>query len=116
MICATAKSKNSYVVCLNSVSDHIHILLDLAPTVALSDLMAAIKSQSSLWLHSDTRSSHFEGWGEGYYACSVSPSMADGVKKYIANETEHHKITLFNTEISAMCERWMLSYHPSDLC
>ena len=108
-------SKKSYLHSINSVTDHVHMLVDLNPTVSLAELMSAVKAKAHNWLKANQRATMFCGWCSGYYACSCSPSHKDSIAAYISRQKEHHAIHLFDKEIQKMCELWNLSYHPEDL-
>ena len=82
--------KKSTKIAINGMGDHIHILLDLHPTVALADIVKSIKQSSSKWINANMILPMFEGWGSEYYASSVSPSHVDAVKEYIDNQETHH--------------------------
>ncbi len=77
---------------INGVPDHIHILLNLSPTVALSDLMREIKSRSSVWMKSSGMFPLFDGWEREYGAFSISTGHVDAVKRYILDQQEHHRV------------------------
>lgn len=103
------------MISINSVTDHLHMLINFSPNISLSDFMAAVKAKSSLWLKQDSRTTMFNGWCTGYYACSVSPSMMQKTINYIESQTEHHRIVFFDTEIKTMCKHLGLTFHPDDL-
>ncbi|MDE6527058.1 MAG: IS200/IS605 family transposase [Muribaculaceae bacterium] len=107
--------KQCRMISINSITDHIHMLIHLSPTISLSDFMASVKAKSSAWLKQDSRTTMFTAWCKGYYACTVSPSMMQKTINYIESQTEHHKIVFFNTEIKTMCRHLGLTYHPDDL-
>lgn len=44
------KNNNCFVHRINGMSDHVHILFDLNPSIALADIVKAIKRCSTLWL------------------------------------------------------------------
>jgi len=44
------KNKKCYLYRINGTSDHLHILLDLHPTISLSDLMKTLKTSTCLWI------------------------------------------------------------------
>lgn len=62
------------------------MLIDLSATVALSDVVGRVKSVSSILLKKSEKFPLFDGWGEGYYAASVSLSERDNVIEYIKNQ------------------------------
>ena len=73
------------------MEDHIHILSDLHPSVALSDFVKSIKVATSLWLKQSSGFPDFQGWGEGYAAFTYSYKEKDVLINYIKNQQEHHK-------------------------
>lgn len=67
-------------VLINSVEDHIHLLFDLARTVAVSQAVEDVKKSSSKWIK--TQGSEFTGfaWQAGYGAFAVSESNVEIVR------------------------------------
>ena len=64
----------------NSRPDHVHLLCSLPPTVAISDALRLVRSNSSRWVHRERRLAGFD-WQTGYGAFSVSPSLAPSVTR-----------------------------------
>lgn len=95
------------------IEDHIHLLISLHPSVALSDLVRDIKANSSKWLHEDVKT-EFE-WQRGYAAFSVSESAVPDVRAYIANQREHHAKRMYQDELVAFLERHNIKYDRSYL-
>ena len=73
---------------VGGASDHVHILLELPPTVALADAMRLVKTNSSRWLN-ENNGSRF-AWQMGYGAFTVSRSNVPAVSRYIAEQEKHH--------------------------
>ena len=67
------KNKKCKLFRINGVEDHIHLLSDLHPSVALADYIKDIKVASSLYMKESGLFTDFEGWAEGYgaFTCSV---------------------------------------------
>lgn len=107
--------KKCRMVSINSVTDHLHMLIHLSPNISLSDFMSAVKAKSSAWLKQDSRTTMFKNWCVGYYACTVSPSVMQKTIKYIESQTENHRLVYFDTEIKTMCQHLGLTFHPDDL-
>jgi len=80
------------------MQDHIHMLIDLHPSIALADLMRDLKTSTSVWLKQQKEFSHFEGWADGYAALTVSYGDKNMVIEYIKNQQEHHKKESFTDE------------------
>ncbi len=82
---------------VGGLSDHVHLLMGLRATHRLADVVRDIKSASSEWVHQEIEQAMFS-WQEGYGAFTVSPSQLDVVKRYIANQAEHHRKRSFQEE------------------
>ncbi|GHT76110.1 transposase [Bacteroidia bacterium] len=76
---------------INGIADHIHILSDLHPTIALADYIKDIKVSSSLWMKKSSDFPNFKGWEEGYSAFTYSFKDKTTLINYIKNQQEHHK-------------------------
>lgn len=44
------KNKNSHLFRINGIENHLHILTDVHPSVALADFVRDIKVSSSIWM------------------------------------------------------------------
>jgi REP element-mobilizing transposase RayT len=84
---------------IGGVSDHVHLLLDLGATMALSDCVRAIKSNSSKWVHEKWPERWRFQWQKGYAAFSVSHSSVDRVITYIRNQETHHRRMTYQDEV-----------------
>jgi len=82
---------------IDGVEDHIHLLVGLRATHRLADVLKDLKSSSSKWVHEELKKPLFS-WQEGYGAFTVSASQIETVKKYIANQEEHHRKKTFQEE------------------
>jgi len=83
---------------INSVPDHIHILVGLSPSMKISDLVREIKSESSLFINKRNFSSKRFYWQNGYGAFSYSISQRPRVIDYIKNQQLHHSKISFKNE------------------
>jgi REP element-mobilizing transposase RayT len=88
---------------VGGTNDHVHLLVGLPPTLALSDVVRTLKTNSSRWMHEQS-SQKFE-WQRGFGAFSVSSANIEGVKNYIANQEEHHKQVSFRDEFIEFLKR-----------
>jgi putative transposase len=75
----------------NGEEDHIHVLLRYPPTLALSDLIGALKSKSASAML-DRVGPVYEGkhsrtfWSSGFFLCSVGGATLEILKAYIENQ------------------------------
>jgi len=82
---------------VGGVADHVHLLLGLRATHRLADIIRDVKRTSSAWIHESICDKQFE-WQDGYGAFTVSASLLETVKKYIARQEEHHRKKTFQEE------------------
>ena len=98
--------RNGCFLCrIGGIENHIHLLVDLAPTVTLSHLVWDIKRSSSEWAKKSGLFPGFVGWGKEYGAFSVSNAHRDAVIQYIIGQHEHHKRVSFDDEYRRLAER-----------
>ena len=96
---------------IGGVADHVHLLVGLKATHCLADVMRELKKTSSSWVHEEIGTRSF-AWQEGYAAFTVSATARDGVKHYIANQEEHHRLRSFREEVVEMLQKAGVEYDP----
>jgi REP element-mobilizing transposase RayT len=92
--------KNSHCrpIWTNGVRDHVHSLLSLHPTVALSGLLKDMKVASSIWAKENPLFPNFMGWQEGYGAFTHSLREQAELIAYVKGQEEHHRKITFEEE------------------
>ena len=88
----------------NSRPDHVHLLCSLPPTLATSDALRLVKTNSSRWVHRERRLAGFD-WQTGYGAISVSHSLAPSVTRYIGEQEKHHCRMTFQEGLIAFLKK-----------
>lgn len=81
------------------MEDHLHILCDLHPSIALADFMRDLKTSSSIWLKQSGKFTEFSGWADGYAALTHGWRDKEKIVNYIKNQQEHHKKASFEDEL-----------------
>lgn len=106
----TLHGKQCIPVEINTEPDHAHLLFLLARTVALSDVVGAVKKSATDWLRD--RGPGYRGfhWQTGYGAFSVGESAIDSVRQYIRNQREHHRTRTFQDEYRVLLEKYRIEY------
>ncbi len=100
----------SPVLTINGTVDHVHMLVSLAKTVALSSLMMELKRDSSKWIkENDAAMQGFE-WQDGYFAFSIGESGVEALTHYIANQKEHHKTVDFKDEMRTFLRKYGIEW------
>ena len=92
------REKNCYLYRINGMEDHLHILCDLHPSLALADFMREIKAKSSAWLKQSGKFPEFTGWAAGYAALTYGWRDKTMIINYIKKQQEHHKKKTLNDE------------------
>jgi putative transposase len=108
-IAGICKKEDLFVHAIDGMPDHIHLLLQLPPTLSLSKAVNAIKANSSRWAN---QKNHHLAWQEGYAAFSVSASLVPAVARYIRNQKQHHKKMSFDEEFLALLKRHRVKFDP----
>ncbi len=75
------KNKKCRLYRINGVEDHIHIVCDLHPSIALADLVKDIKVSSSIWIKERGIYPLFSNWAESYGAFTLSIRDKDTIIK-----------------------------------
>ncbi|MDE5837757.1 MAG: IS200/IS605 family transposase [Paramuribaculum sp.] len=100
---------------IGGIENHIHILLDLNPSLALSTQVRDIKSRSSSWMKQSGLFLKFNGWASEYFAASVAYADRDKVINYIKSQPQHHSVTQFEDELRFLITQNGRSYPPGFL-
>jgi REP element-mobilizing transposase RayT len=100
--------KGEMVKC-NAIPDHIHIATSVPATIAVSEFVNKVKSNSSGWVHRELNEKCF-GWQDGYASFCVSPSVLPAVIRYITTQQEHHKRQSFQAELIELLTKHGVKY------
>lgn len=79
------------VLAIGGKSDHVHVLVHLATTVSIAELLKAMKGSSShLMTHNVLGKDDFFKWQGGYGAFTLSKRHVPIVTNYVKNQKTHH--------------------------
>ncbi|HEY0320232.1 MAG TPA: IS200/IS605 family transposase [Pyrinomonadaceae bacterium] len=109
-ITGIVRNKNQKLIAINSMPDHVHILLGLKPDIALSDLVRDIKSDSTIFIKDRGWIRGRFNWQEGFGAFSYSHSQLDSVIRYIQNQEQHHQRRSFKDEYLELLKKFNVAY------
>ena len=109
------KDNESIPILINGVEDHVHILCVMSKNIALARFLEEIKRHSSRWIKTKDRHYAQFSWQGGYGGFSVSPSIHDKTKNYIANQEEHHKKMSFKEEYLLFLREYGIEYNEQYL-
>lgn len=95
---------------INSMPDHIHILIGMRPHQSISSLIQNVKSESTKWIKENNFCTAPFAWQEGFGAFSYSKSHVPDVIRYIQNQEAHHKKETFLDEYRHMLKAFEVEY------
>ena len=95
---------------INGVEDHIHLLISLHPSVALSNLIKDIKISSNHFISRHKLFPGFKGWQVGYSAFTFSENEKKRLMNYVENQEEHHKESSFRSELIGLLQEQDIDY------
>ena len=100
---------------INGHSDHVHLLLDLHPTMSLAEVVNLVKGESSHWINENKLVLGHFNWQKRYSAFSVSPSVVEKVVNYIRNQEKHHQKLSYLEEIKKFYKEAGIEFEEIDL-
>ena len=76
---------------IGRMQDHIHIVVSIPPTIAVTDFVKLIKGSSSHYLnhHPEGRGDWFM-WQRGYGVFTLGSQQCDRAIAYVLNQKQHH--------------------------
>jgi putative transposase len=104
--------KGQKLIAINGMADHIHLLVGMKPTLALSDLVRDIKSNSSRFIREKGWVRGMFEWQEGFGAFTLGHSQLPQIIPYIANQEEHHRVRTFREEYIGFLQKYEIDYKP----
>ena len=104
--------KQQKLIQINSMPDHIHILVGITPDIAISDLVRDIKANSSKVINKKKWVVGRFEWQTGFAAFSYAHSQLGVVARYIQNQETHHSGQTFREEYLAFLKRFDVPYNP----
>ena len=104
-IIQNVREKGIFLYSIGGYVDHVHCLISLGAGQEIEKIVQLIKGESAHWVNKSKLSRRKFGWQEEYFAVSVSESILPKVRKYIANQEEHHKTRSFDDEFKNFLKR-----------
>ncbi|HYX30112.1 MAG TPA: IS200/IS605 family transposase [Pyrinomonadaceae bacterium] len=109
-ITGIVRNSKQKLIAINGMSDNVHILIGLKPSVALADLVQDIKVDSSKFINKKRWVRGRFCWQEGYGAFSYGHSQLDTIINYICNQEKHHRRRTFKEEYLVLLKRFDVAF------
>ena len=100
-----AREKGIHIDFINGWLEHVHCLISLGTDQTLEKIMQLIKGESSFWINKNQLTKSKFAWQDEYFVVSVNESTLPSVRKYIANQKEHHQKVSFDDEFENFFKR-----------
>jgi putative transposase len=108
-IAGICKTEKIFIHTIGGMEDHIHLLIDIPPTISLADAVLVIKANSSRRMK---RIRPNFAWQKGYGAFGVSKSNMPTVIRYIRTQEQHHKKMTFEVEFTTLLNKHGIAFDP----
>ena len=82
---------------LGGIADHVHMVVAIRPTMAVSDFMRIVKTHSSRKVRAEQDNAF--RWQSGYAAFTVDPHEMRTLLKYVAFQKKHHAMNTTQPEL-----------------
>jgi len=109
-ITGIVQKRNSKMMAINSMPDHIHIFLGLKPNISVAEIVRDIKHSSSNFINEKKWLFGRFFWQEGYGAFTYSESQTENVVNYILNQEVHHRKKTFKEEYLELLKLFNIEY------
>ncbi len=104
------KNHDSRLLDAGGTADHVHLLVSQSKNVALSSLMKDVKKDSSSWIKTKGRNFRNFHWQDGYGGFSIGKSDIPGLKRYVANQKQHHRKRSFQEELREILDEYGIAF------
>jgi REP element-mobilizing transposase RayT len=102
-----ARNKGIPLITAGGTTNHLHLLLDLPPTMPRSEALQVLKGNSSHWLNN----AHCPfAWQQGYGAFAIGQSQRGAVVSYIDHQQEHHRKYSFEQEFVSLLRKYGIAH------
>jgi putative transposase len=107
------QNKGHKMMAINSMPDHIHLLIGMRPAENLSTLVKVIKTETCTWIKNRVQIPF--AWQEGFGAFSYARADLSRVCTYIQNQEAHHKKCSFLEEYKKVLTGFEVAFDPAYL-
>jgi REP element-mobilizing transposase RayT len=105
-----ARDKGLKAIQVGGCRNHVHVLLSVPPTIAVSKAVQLLKGASSRWIHETFKDLSAFAWQDGYRAFTVGLSQIPETTSYIENQREHHREKTFQEEYVSFLRKHGVEY------
>jgi putative transposase len=105
-----ARQNDMKALQIGGIEDHVHLVIAIPATLAVSKALQLLKGGSSHWIHETFPELAPFQWQDGYGAFTVSKSRLSDTIHYVAHQREHHKDLTFQEEYRAYLRKHEIEF------
>ena len=104
------QNKTHKMLQINTMPDHLHMLLGFKPNENMSQLIQLVKSERTKFINDKPFTRQKFAWQDGFGAISYSKSHVPNMIKYIQNQEQDHKKQTFPEEYVSFLKMFEIEY------
>jgi REP element-mobilizing transposase RayT len=89
---------------IGGLEDHLHLVIDLPPTMLVSKAVQLLKGSSSRWIRQTFPELEAFRWQDGYGAFTISPSVLPATIRYVEQQRRTHEIRTYLEEFQQLLQ------------
>ena len=109
-ITGIVQNKTHKMLQINTMPDHLHMLVGFRPDSNMSQLIQVVKTESTKWVNDNHPAPVKFNWQGGFAAFSYSKSHVSNVIRYIRDQEQHHHKKPFLEEYLAFLKAFEVEY------
>ena len=114
-ITGIVQNKSHKMLQINTMPDHLHMLIGFRPQENMSQLIQIIKSESAKFINDFHLTHQKFAWQEGFGGFSYSKSHVEDVIRYIQNQEQHHRKKTFLEEYVSFLKAFEIEFNDKYL-
>ena len=104
------RGRDMKALAVGGTANHVHILLSIPPSIAVSKAIQLIKGASSKWMKNSCPKQRLFEWQRGYGAFSIGVSQVKSTVRYISDQAAHHRKTDYRQEFVSFLKKHGIEY------
>jgi len=104
------KNNKCHLYRIGGMTDHIHIITSLHPSISLASLIKDIKIASSDFIKTQQLFPDFDSWQSGYGGFTYSFKDKEHLIEYVKNQEEHHRHKTYKEELIELLNEHGIEY------
>ena len=111
-----ASDLGCYVLAINGMPDHVHLITTIPPTISAADVVKTLKGSSSHFVNHIIKPVEFHfAWQRGYGFLSLGQSQLPDAIAYVQRQKEHHRDDTWHPWLERYSDLDDGPENPSDL-